>query len=503
MSELDDRQRYRYLQLKAKMSQAAPQPAEQPAESPQPPQEPGLMQQAAQLGTMPFRGYRGVGVGLENLVAHPTQPAAALNRAAQATQQGFKPEGIPETIASVVGEGVPLMPLGGALSAGGKLAQLAKMGGLGMGLSALNQTAEEGKPTAGRTAIAGALSAAPTALMQGLKGAFPYVAGKFTKTPAAAYEGLTSDFKQQFPGTSEAIGNITEQIGPTLKKAYQAVNDKLNARKEFMGMNMSQKEALAEMEATGGEPRSLGRIAKEFKSLKQESAPIIKEEVPSKLLGPNGQPLTTTVTRAGMPRGERLRRLDDMTQDINKQTQGSYSSDVFASKQAIEQQAQKAGGPSYKILQKFKRQWGDLNNIRQDLGRIADPDSGGADLEMLVRKTIEKPEKISGADEIKLEAIRRLEKVTGKPILEPLKNQIRSGYTNVNLSDFVPKGMLGKALLMKFPAEGLASFVAGSPKAMGKVAQSLNNPAGPISKGARALTPAIISRALNSQRKKP
>ncbi len=321
---------------------------------------PSKLQQGAQLATLPFRGYRGLAVGAENLIAHPTEPAAALQRASEATQTGFQPKGIMESGASILGESVPMLPLGGEMAAGGKFAQLIKAAMASGGLSAVNQTAEEGSPTIGRTATAAALGAAPIAAVQGAQKVFPAVAGKFTKVPAEAYRNLTSAFKKTFTGTPEAIETQASRVSPTLEAAKDAVSKRINSRRAFMGMDMSPKEALAEMESTGGEPRSFGRIAKEFKGIQKESAPFRQVTEESKLLGPRGEPLRKTTTVRGIPKGEKLRRLEDFTKDINKTTGGSYTTDVLQSKRAIEQAATKTGGTSYKLLTKFKQQWGNL-----------------------------------------------------------------------------------------------------------------------------------------------
>lgn len=472
--------------------------AEREAKQGSTPRVPSFLQKSAQAATLPFRGYRGMAVGLENLATSPLRPGQALQRASEATQTGFKPQGIGENLASIAGESIPLLPLGGELASGGRMAQLLKAGMLGGGLSSINQTAEEGKPTAGRTALASILSAAPVAAMQGVKAGFPYVAAKFTKTVPEAYQGLTTDFKNQFPGTSDAIKSVSNKVVPTLKEAFGAVNKKLQSRKEFMGMLMSPKEAMDEAEVTGGEPRNIGKIVREFRDIQKRSAPITEKKVASQLLGPKGEPLERTVIERGIPKGEKLRRLSDMAIDINKQTEGSYTSDVYQTKKGIEQEAFKTGGTSYKIFNKFKQQWGKLSDIEDRLGtNLNDPNASGPKLENIVRRSIEG--KTTPTDESQLEAVRDLEKSTGKSIIDPLRKQIISSYTNTALSDFVPKGMLGKLLLMKYWPEGLASFALGSPKAMGGVAQALYNPAGPLSRSARPLTSSIVSRLLSSK----
>lgn len=470
--------------------------------------DPGVppMQKAMQYASAPFRGYRGAAVGLENLIAHPTQPNDALQRGAEATKVGFqtgKPFYDPESLAAMVGESVPLGPLAELIGAGSVGAQMLKQGALMGGYSAMNQTAEEGKPTLGRTALATTTGMAPPAVMGGAKAIFPAIAGKWTKTPKAAYEDLTTAFKTAFPGTSDAISGVTSKIVPTMEKAFKTVSDRLNSRKEFMGMKLSPKEALAEMEATGGEPRTLGRIASEFKDIQKKSAPFREVTSESKIVNKYGEPFRKTDVVRGISKGEKLRRLDDFSQDINKITEGSYPSDVLASKKAIEGSAVKTGGASYQILQKFKRQWGDLREIEKDLGsKLSDPAGAGKDFENIIRKSIEKPDKITSTDMIRMEAIQRLEKITGKPIIEPLRNQIKSSYTNTGLSDFVPKGMLGKILLMKYFPEGVASFLTGSQRMMGGVAQALNNPAGPIAKTAKTMAPVLASQLLRKQRER-
>lgn len=490
MSEQDDRDRYRYLQLKAK---AAGQSSGSAPEQ-------GFFQKAAQMAQAPLRAARGIPTVIADTLAGTGMDTAML-RGYQATQPGYKPQGIAENLAQIGGESIPLSPLGGALGSGGKIAQLVKAGGVASGLSALTQTAEEGAPTPGRTALAGALGMAPVAAMQGLKGVFPYIAGKFTKIPSAAYEVLTTAFKKAYPGTPEAIDAQAGKVTPALEDAYGTLNKRLQGRKEFMGMNMSTKEAMAEAEATGGEPRSVGRIVREFKDMQRNSAPVTEKQVPSQLVGPNGEPLTKTIIERGIPKGEKLRRLNDMAIDINKQTQGSYTTDVLQTKKGIEGEAFKTGGTSYRIFNKFKQQWGKLKEIESDLGaNLSDPTSAGAEVERLVRKSIEKPAALTGNDARKFDALERLERTTGKQIIEPLKKQILSQYTNNPLSDYVPKGMLGKLLLMHYWPEGIAAFAMGSPKVMGGVAQTLNNPAGPASQAARTVVPTLINRALNQFR---
>lgn len=459
-----------------------------------------LMQRAAQVATSPMRAARGMPILINNMMQGNGFPYS-LYRAGQSMQSGFQPQGVGENLASIAGESIPLAPLGGALGTGGKVAQLAKAGGLASGLSALNQTAEEGAPTVGRTAVAGALGMAPVAVTQGLKGIFPYVAGKFTKTPSAAYENLTTAFKEQFPGDAQAIDQASGKVAPALSSAKDAINARLKGLRTYMGMDMTTGEALAEAEATGGQPRDSGRIVKEFRQIQKNSAPYTEQKVQSPLLGPTGQPIESTVKIPGIRPGEKLRKLDQFSRDINSTTGGSYTTAELQTKKAIEAEAFKTGGAPYRIFNKFKQQWGKLREIEDDLGKnLADPVSSGAEIEGLVRKTLEKPEKLTGNDERKLDAVRRLESVVGKSIIEPLKNQIKSQYTNNVLSDFVPKGMLGKMLLMKYFPEGMASFIMGSPKAMGAVAQGLNNPAGPVSKAAKSAAPAIINHILASTR---
>lgn len=460
------------------------------------------IQEAAQYATSPFRGFRGAAVGLENLIAHPTQPNAALQRASDATRPGFQAKGIPENIASMLGESAPLAPLGGVLSEGGKIAQLIKMGLSGAATSALSQTAEEGRPTAGQTTLAAGLSMLPTAAVMGAKSVFPAVAGKFTKTPAAAYRNLTTAFKNRFSGTPQAIEAEASKVAPTLEGAYKNVSDKINARRQFMGMNMFPKEAIEEVQATGGEPRTLSRIATEFKGIQRRSAPIIEKKVESGIINPKtNQPFDKIVTERGIPFSEKLRRLEDFERDINKQTEGSYSTDVLQMKKAIGKEATKTGGVSYKLLNKFKQQWGQLAEIEKQLGsNLSDVNTAGKDIENIVRKSIEKPDKLTATDLDRLDGVQKLEQMTKRQIIEPLKNQILSSYTNNPLSDFVPKGMLGKILLMKYWPEGLASFAMGSPKIMGKAAQALNNPTGPVSNAVRGATPGLVTSILRKQR---
>lgn len=479
---------------------------------------------AANLATMPGRGFRGLAVGASALmpknplmaalnplassraILNPQTASNALLRAAEATKIGFKPSGFRETVASTIGESIPLAPLAGPMATGGKLAQLGKAALAGSGVSALTQTAEEGRPTIGRTAAAGALTAAPVAGLQLAQKVFPSVAAGFTKTVPEAYRGLTTKFKKQFPGTAEAIKSTASRASKVLEETFDNLSEAINAKKKFLGMEMTPKEAMREAASTGGDPRSISRIVREFQEIQSKSAPILEKEVKSGLLGPRGEELVRVIKEKGITIGEKLRRLDDMMMDINKATEGSYTTPVFQTKGAIKKEAGKIGQSSYAVLNKLKQKWGQLKQIEDDMGSILSNDETlGRDLENIVRKSIVSNEKMNGRDLLKLSAVQRLEEMTGKPIIEPLRNQIVSSLTNRELSDFVPRGMLGKILLMKYWPEGLTSFALGSPKTMGGVAQALYNPPGVKRAVERTVRPVIssaIAKKLTEKEKK-
>lgn len=446
------------------------------------------------VATAPFRGYRGVAVGLEKMISSPTRPAEALYRASEAVQPGFRPQGIGETIASIAGESVPLAPVGGALASGKTLAQMAKLGATGAAYSAATQASEEGTISPVETGIAGGIGAAIPAVSGGFKAAYPYVAGKFTKTPSVAYEGLTQAFKSQFPGTEQAIRKTSGSLAKTLTRTQEQASQRIRDIKTFLGISLKPKQAITEMAETSGEARDLGRIAREFRGIRKESAPKITETKELPIVGPSGQPLKVTTQRPGIPRHERLRKLDDLQRDINARSGGSFGEDVYLTKQEISKEARKLGGAGYARLQKSYRQYGSLKNIEDDLGmNLSDETSSAMELEKLIRKTIEKPASLTGTDQRRLEAIQRLERVSGTQIITPLKNEIISSYTNVPLSDFVPKGLLGKLALLKFPAEALTAMAAGSPKVLGEIAKGLYGKPGTIAAGTRAVTPKISS----------
>lgn len=453
-----------------------------------------LLQRAGEIATAPFRGYRGLAVGLENLATSPTKPAAALQRASEAVRPGFRPAGIGETAASIIGETVPLAPMGGALASGGKAIQALKMGATAAGLTAATEAAETGDikpfPVLGSAALGAAWPLGAGAVQK----IFPPIAGKFTKLPAEAYRGVTTAFKRKFPGTEKAISGISERLSPILEREKDLASQRINDIKRHLGIKLSPKEAIQEVSETRGDPRSLGRIASEFKDIRRRSAKFIegKKELP--IVDPYGRPITIKTQTPGLSRTERVRRLDDLVRDINAETGGSYGEDVFLMKGEIQKEARKAGGLGYQRLQRSYKQYGELKNIEDDLGRqLTDTEGASAEIERLMRKKIEKPASWSGDDQRRWEAVERLEKFSGQSILEPLRNQIVSSYTNMPVSDFIPKGLLGKLALLKFPAEALTAMAAGSPRIMGQVGQMMFNPVGTPGRLGRASSLALIS----------
>jgi hypothetical protein len=102
---------------------------------------------AAKVPMMALRGYEAMGVGAADLLAGKgAQPS--LERAAEATQPGFKPEGVAENVGSFAGGSLPFLvtPAGAAtsiVSRAGRLLHAAKVGALFAGSISTLDTLEE------------------------------------------------------------------------------------------------------------------------------------------------------------------------------------------------------------------------------------------------------------------------------------------------------------------------------------------------------------------------
>ena len=137
MNEQDERDYYRYLQLKQKASQGSDVAPEQTY------RVPGPLQTAAKAITMPGRGMRGLSVGAEQLLLHPTKPQAALEQASEAVQPGFQAGPGQKFGQFAGGFGDPINIAANAIMPGGTFAKAALSGAaMGGGSSILDQLAQ-------------------------------------------------------------------------------------------------------------------------------------------------------------------------------------------------------------------------------------------------------------------------------------------------------------------------------------------------------------------------
>lgn len=465
MSDQEDRERWRYLQLKQKASLGS--------ETPPQTKEPNLAQealsidpnaaigqQAAQAASAPFRGYRGAAVGVENLVAGKG-PQKALERASEAVRPGFKPEGFPETLASAIGESGPLMPLGGIFSAGAKGAALS--GIAGAGTTALMEKSENGAVSPASVAFSGSLSTLIPAVPLLIKNVYPQLAAKLTSTSSEAFERQMDDpnFMKNYTGSVEAIRkratyliNGFQEVENKLKKAF-------NNFAEFYQLNPTDKEALEVLTETGGEPRSIRTIVSEFKKLKTQREPVLKETVESALLDASGKPIMQVIEKPGLSQNERLLKLLDLDRDLNSFKEGSFDKYTKNLKEQIRTSIKEIPGGAR--LQKIRSMWSDFSTIRDNLGKdLTDPQKSGVVLEKLVRGDIKGA--LSGEFEKVKYVIAELEKHGGlRPILKPLRDEILSGMLKKPLT-YIPRGAFGGILLAVKPSLAAAETIAGSPR---------------------------------------
>lgn len=445
--------------------------------------------QAAQAAFTPFRGTRGIGVGLENFVAGKgLQPS--LQRASEATQPGFQPKGFMEGLASVVGESGPLMPLSGPMSAGMKGAAIA--GGVGTGTSALMQKSERGNVSPIETGIAGILSALPPVTTAAVKKIYPHIAAKFTKTSSEAWQKLMDDptFLQKFEGTAEAIKNRANAVVEGFQAVKKRLSDSFENFKTFYSMRPDASEVTSELAKTSGQPRTVADVVKDFKSVKMQSAPVVEKQVTSPLMGPTGKPIVSMVKEPGLFKRERLMKLIKLKQDLNESTQGHFNDYTYKLRNMINDEIRKI--PQGRHYMKLQQRWSDFKDVEEALGRdMADPQKAPIVLEKFMRGDIKGT--LSGSYGKVENAIKELEKFGGvKPILAPLKDEILSGMLKGSVSEMSPKGVIGKAIMLKYPGVGLAEMALSSPDFMAKMTGPVRS-AAKRAGGASVVTPSAVN----------
>lgn len=484
MSEQDDRDRLRYLQLKQKASLGLEGQAVH--------QDSSIGQRIAQVASSPFRGYRGVAVGLENLLAgNGAQPS--LERASEAVEPGFHPKGIPETIASAIGESGPLMPLGGPMSAGLKGAALAA--GVGAGTSALMQKSERGTISPIEMGTVGAISGLIPLSAQAVKNVYPKIAAHFTKTAPEAFERIMDDpaFLQKFSGSVESIQNRANEV----VKGFSSVRDRLGKAfenfKTFYSMRPDAKEVMSELGKTSGQGRTISEIVKDLKSVKMASSPVVERKVISPLLGPSGNAIETTVKEPGLFNREKLMKLIKLNQDLNEATSGHFNDYTYKLKTMIKDELNKI--PQGRHYQKLSERWSDFKEIEENLGRdLADPDKAPIVLEKMMRGDIKGV--LRGSFGKVSKAVKELESLGGvKPIMQPLRDELMAGMLKQTVSQYTPKGVIGKAIMLNAPGTGAAEMLLSSPRFMAKMTgpiRSLAKRAGRFSVGVPSAVNALM-----------
>lgn len=457
--------------------------------------------QAAQIASAPFRGFRGLAVGLNKaLPSFRSGEDQGLGQVAprmvEAVKPGFKPEGISETIASVLGESAPLMPLGGAMSAGLEGAALAS--GVGAGTSALMQKSERGSVSPIEAGASGAIAGLIPLSAQFIKGLYPKIAAQFTKTEPEAFQRLMDDpqFLQKFSGSVESIrGRANEVV-----KGFQSVKDRLGTAfenfKTFYSMRPDANEVVSELSKTSGNARSISEIVKDLKAVKMASSPVVERKVVSPLLGASGNPIETTVKEPGLFARERLMKLIKLNQDLNQATEGSFNDYTYKLKSMIKDEIKKI--PQGRHYMKLSERWSDFKEIEENLGRdLADPDKAPIVLEKMMRGDIKGV--LRGSYGKVQSAVKELESLGGvKPIMRPLRDEILAGMLRGSVSQLTPKGVIGKAIMLSHPGIGSAEMLLSSPRFMAKMTapiRALGQNAGKAS----TVIPSAIQALMNNR----
>lgn len=513
MTEEEGRARLRYLQLKAKAAGSAMPSESTPTPAPEPAPNPALLgidpnadlgNRVAQGASLPFRIGRGVAVGAQNLATNlmtrgalATIPGASAgapplsgvaNRAAEAFQPGFKPEGAGESVAAAIGESGPLMPLGGAMSAGWKGVRLAA--GVGAGTSALMQQSERGSIDPTEVSITAALNALLPGLPMLAKKAYAPMATWLTKLPEEAFEKVMADpnFLRRYAGTVESIRGRAQKLIEGFNSVEQGLKTQMNNMEEVLQIRPNEKEVAEEFLKTKGVARSMDVIVKELKDIQRRSAKFVSEKVKSPILSADGKEVYKIVKSPGLTQRERLQKVLALDRDFNR----NVNSDPDLLKLAHTQELKKMIGKEFKAIdggeayQALRTKWSEFKDIADGLSKdLIDDARSPAMFEKLMRGDIKGV--LSGPAETKKAAIKALEAYGGiRSLMEPLRDDIYAGMLRNKVSvGGGANSAIARGLFAFAPKLALGNMLLSSPAFLNKVPAAIR---GGLKYGGRAAT---------------
>lgn len=439
--------------------------------------------QWAQAGSTMFRGTRGLAVAasqaaptLMNPVRAVMNPqeaignlGAAVQRGAEATRPGFKPEGFTESVVSGIGESGPLLPLAGPIAAAGGVGGGVAAAGIGAGQSALMQKSERGSINPMEVGFTAALNGLLPVLPALIKKAYPTIASRLTDTPKEAFKKLQADpdFLKKYSGSVEAINTRSKNVVTWFKALEHNVKSKLDAVEEIYQIRPTAQEQIAENLKMAGAPRTIDVIEKEFGEIVKRSKPFLSEKVKLPVLNAEGKEIFKTVKTPGLSKRDQLYHLSKLYDDLNEQlriigdgTTGNKS--IFGLKTRLKQQIKTL--PGGEELFDAKESFFKFRKVAENLtNAMTDEKTSPAVLEKLVRGDIR------GALTIKQEGLKstidEMERYGMPMTMKPLRNEILSGMLREATSkNTIPKNLLSQFLFAFNPALGAAHLAGSSPR---------------------------------------
>lgn len=450
--------------------------------------------QVAQGASLPFRGTRGLAVAASQALPTLMSPVrAAMNpgetvnnlgqavqRGAEATRPGFKPEGFTETVASAIGEAGPLLPVGGLVGTGLKGAAAAAGVGAGAGAaqSALMQQSERGSIDIGEVGITAALSGIVPSLPIIIKTAWPTVASRLTKVTPEAFEKLMDDpnFLKKVSGSVEQVQKRANVVFDAFKRAENGVKRMLDNVEEYHSFRPNAAEA---REAADAGPMSLKKIYESLDEIKGR----MRDKVVKTTFEPASGVAKKEIQKAYTPR-EKIVRLVRLDRELNNITRGSLDADTKLLKDKIKAEITKVPGGKY--YQKVRTMWSDFMDVASKLSsNLKDESASRVVVEKLARGDISGALSVGNAKAFK--AIRELEKMTGLPSsIEPLKDELMAGMLKKNLPTS-GRDYVERALMFAFPKAAIPAILASSPRLMAGATSVVRQ----LPAAGSAITPAI------------
>lgn len=459
----------------------------------------------ANLATLPQRGFRGVGVGLQQAVegvpASSLTPfgavtpeilsrvasnlPGAVERAAEAVRPGFQPEE-GERLGALAGETVGSLPLATALGgsseavgAGNVALQIMRNTVGGATLTAINEASEKGDIEVPDVVFSGAVN-----------GLFPLVRPsanvvanflrKSTEIPVAgtttlsreAMGELADDPKllEKYAGDAQAINNKVVNIQKKMVEQFEKIGNRLKQARLKFGITRPLETPVEQVAAEGLPQKDLKEIASDFIDLKRGYR--LKKPIEGVDVGIVPPKPGRELPKQDINIKERIKGLYELRSQIdqNNVVKNKVGQDVQPiDKQDIEGKylknlrgqinnmldeltPQVEGGSALRITD---RAFSQARNLYDEfIKKLADKEKGEQLLLNIYKKG--NPDEIIGINSDTVDVLRRLEKRTGEKYIEPLRKEFAAReFRNI-------KGTGGGNALSLFGAPGAVLETAGA-----------------------------------------